>query len=365
VTRHEEFAVKLERIRGYMDAHNLSAVALTRTDNFAWATCGGDNHVATAADSGVATLVVTDDAATVVTNNIEAARIEQEELDGLAPQVISFDWHEERLAELVREIGGARVGADTGIPGAQPLVSSFNELRWQLTDSEIARYRWLGRRVSEAVGGTCKAISPGHTEDSIAGLLSAKLLGQGITPAVLLVAVDDRIEQYRHPIPKLQELKRCAMVVTCGRKWGLIVSCTRLVHFGPLPDELRRKHQACCDVDAAFILATQPEAAVSDIFAGALHAYARAGYADEWTLHHQGGATGYATRDYKATLHDEHVVRENQAFAWNPSITGTKSEDTILATADGPEVLSAAEDWPMVTARLGDREIHRPDILVR
>jgi hypothetical protein len=44
---------------------------------------------------------------------------------------------------------------------------------------------------------------------------------------------------------------------------------------------------------------------------------------------------------------------------WNPSITGTKSEDTILTRAAGraPEILTAMTDWPM----LGQR----PDILVR
>ena len=365
MTRAQEFAVKLDRIRGYMGAHNLTAVALTRQDSFAWATCGGDSHVATATDGGVATLVVTDEGASIVTSNIEAGRIADEELQGLALPVASFDWHEDRLPELVREIGGAHVGADTGIAGTQPLSPSFNELRWQLTEPEIERYRWLGRRVADAVAGTCKAINPGETEDSIAALFSAKLLGQGITPGVVLIAVDERIERYRHPIPKPKELKRYAMVVTCGRKWGLYVSATRLVHFGPLPDQLARKHQACCDVDAAFILATEPGAAASDIFSGAVDAYACAGFADEWTFHHQGGATGYGTRDYKGTLYDEHIVLENQAFAWNPSITGTKSEDTILATANGPEVLSAAQDWPMVAARWGDTEIQRPDILVR
>jgi len=365
VTRAEEFVVKLDRIRGYMDAHSLTGVALTRQDNFAWATCGGDNHVAIATDGGVATLVVTEDAATVVTTNIEAERIANEELQDLGIEVAAFEWHQNRLAQLVCEIGGARVGADTGIDGTELLSPAFAELRWQLTEGEIERYRWLGRRVADAVAGTCKAIQPGETEDSIAGMLSAKLLGDGITPGVVLVAVDERIEKYRHPIPKLQQLERCAMVVTCGRRWGLYISCTRLVHFGPLPEELARKHQACCDVDAAFILATEPGTAVSDIFSGAVEAYASAGFEDEWKFHHQGGATGYGTRDYKGTLYDEHIVLENQAFAWNPSIRGTKSEDTILATSNGPEVLSAAWDWPMRTARFAGREIQRPDILVR
>jgi hypothetical protein len=56
---------------------------------------------------------------------------------------------------------------------------------------------------------------------------------------------------------------------------------------------------------------------------------------------------------------------ENQPFAWNPSITGTKSEDTILATSQGPQVITAAQDWPMVSVEGEDGAWQRPDILVR
>jgi hypothetical protein len=56
---------------------------------------------------------------------------------------------------------------------------------------------------------------------------------------------------------------------------------------------------------------------------------------------------------------------ENQPFAWNPSITGTKSEDTILATSTGPEIITPARDWPMVSVEGDDGAWQRPDILVR
>ncbi len=59
------------------------------------------------------------------------------------------------------------------------------------------------------------------------------------------------------------------------------------------------------------------------------------------------------------------MVQPWQAFAWNPSITGTKSEDTILATPDGPEVISGSPDWPLVEATAAGRLVARPDILVR
>ena len=93
--------------------------------------------------------------------------------------------------------------------------------------------------------------------------------------------------------------------------------------------------------------------------------YAKTGFRDEWKLHHQGGATGYSGRDYKGTSNSKEIVELNQAFAWNPSITGTKSEDTIIALKDKTEIITQAADWPMLTIKYEDQVIQRPDIYIR
>ena len=54
----------------------------------------------------------------------------------------------------------------------------------------------------------------------------------------------------------------------------------------------------------------------------------------QFTEHHQGGPCGYQGRDYLGSPSAPGVVLENQPYAWNPSITGTKSEDTIMATTE-------------------------------
>ncbi|MGD0094503.1 MAG: aminopeptidase P family protein, partial [Planctomycetota bacterium] len=83
-------------------------------------------------------------------------------------------------------------------------------------------------------------------------------------------------------------------------------------------------------------------------------------------IHHQGGPTGYQGRSYLGTPQDERQVLENQAFAWNPSICGTKSEDTILACAGGIEFLSApTKSWPVVAVRSGEKTCKRADILLK
>ena len=97
------------------------------------------------------------------------------------------------------------------------------------------------------------------------------------------------------------------------------------------------------------ILGTRPGTTAGEVLAAAQRAYARVGFPDEWRLHHQGGAIGYQPREYNAFPGSPEVILANQAFAWNPSICGTKSEDTILAGPAGPEVLTCASgDWPAV-----------------
>ena len=94
-----------------------------------------------------------------------------------------------------------------------------------------------------------------------------------------------------------------------------------------------------------------------------IEAYRSAGYPDEWKLHHQGGAIGYTGRDYRTSFETADVVQANQGFTWNPSLTGTKSEDTILATADGPQPVTLPVLFPRMQLEVDGAVFERPVIL--
>ena len=126
---------------------------------------------------------------------------------------------------------------------------------------------------------------------------------------------------------------RCSS--SAARKWGLVCSVTRLVHFGPLPDELRRKQEALAVVDATYIAAHAPTPSSATSSPRRRRPTRHGGFADEWQLHHQGGPVGYEPREYLGVPGSQDEVREGQVYAWNPSITGTKMEDTVLVGADG------------------------------
>ena len=347
-----------------MDREGIDVVAITNVGNFAWLTCGGSNWVGTASDVGATTAVVTRDAKYIVCNNVEAPRIADEEVGGQGFEFRTFPWHKDAASRIIKEIAsGGVIGSDVPMDGARNV--SLDACRQSLTEAEVERYKWLGANAGECLSLACREIEPSMTEHEIAAVLDRHLYARGIVPTLTLVATDERILKYRHPIPTDRKLEHMAMLVTGARKWGLIVSASRLVHFGPLPDDLRRRHDAVARVDAELIAATKPGARMGDIFRVGMEAYAQVGFPGEWKLHHQGGPTGYRAREFRVHEGTDSLVVENQAFAWNPSITGTKSEDTIIAMPSGPIILSEMDDWPNVHVEIDGVTIARPDILVR
>lgn len=359
-----ELEAKRSRLLAWMASHELDAVYLSRVSNFAWYTGGLEPVVMLSSDRAEAGLLITPERSYVVCNTIEHPRLRDE--DRLEDQGYTFHaspWYHGApdFSELVR---GRRWGADWPLPGCSDVSTDIARLRFQLLPEEVDRYRRLGRVSGLAVERAARQVRPGMTEMEIAGRMAVEAMREGITPTMLLVGADERIFRYRHPIPTSRALETYALLAICARRWGLVASLTRLVHFGPLGPELQAKQEACAFVDATYNLSTVVGAAVSDVFHKAAKAYDDAGFPEEWKKHNQGGSAGYESRDYEGTPTCPERVLEEQGFAWNPSITGVKSEDTIIAHADGPEFLTMTRDWPTVRVTIGGQHLDRPAILI-
>lgn len=356
---------KVGRLRALMRDRTLDGIVLRRVSSVGWATGGATSAINTATDFGVGELLVTATSRYLATTNIEAPRFEHE--DGLVAQgwePLVGPWYGANQAYEAR-LKGLRLGADAPVAGAVDLSTEIARMRANLLPAEAARFRELSRRCAGAITAAMRRIEPGMSEHQIAALLADETAARGVWPVVDLVAVDQRIRTYRHPPATDKKLERHAMVVLCGRKWGLVCSVTRFVHFGPLPAELEKKQRAVARVDATFLSATRPGATLGEVFARAVAAYGAEGFGEEWTLHHQGGAAGYEPREYLGLPGSTEVVREGQSYAWNPSITGTKSEDTILVGAGENEVMTETDDWPAVEVEVDGTTYRRPAVLVK
>jgi antitoxin VapB len=292
-------------------------------------------------------------------------RLFAEELTGLPFEPLTLPWYEpDALADTVAEIAnGGAVAGDVALPGVQPRHADIAALRYQLTPEEQARLRDLSARVGAAMETAAGEIAPGISEYAIAGLLAEECFLRDMTPALLLVGTDERAHRFSQPLPTGKTLERYTLLTLAAQRHGLIVSLTRLVHFGDVPDDLRQRAEACARIDAAAIAATRPGARASDIFAQIEAAYTREGHTDEWLHHHQGGAAGYALREWLATPDSSEMVHENQPFTWNPSLAGVQSADTVLAQADRADILTSTPHWPTLHVQVDGVQIERPAIL--
>jgi Xaa-Pro aminopeptidase len=354
------------RLDEYLSEADVEAVWFLTPTGFAWATGGGDNVVSRT--SGGVGAVGYDAAGDwhLVADNIEADRLATEELAVDAAHH-EFAWHESDLATEVAAVSPDSAAADADIPGLQSLDPS--RVRLPLVDGDIERYRALGEAAAGVVETVAREIDPDDTEASVAAGVRAALEVRDIAAPVVLVGGAERLSKYRHFTPKPVPVGDYAIVSVTAEWKGLHASLTRTVAFDP-PDWLDHRHTVCMFMEATALGATHAAGTAggdtASVFRGIAAGYEHFDAAEEWREHHQGGAAGYAGREWFVTPDGDDPVELPAAFAYNPSYQGAKSEDTVLITDDDIEILTSTGDWP-TTAVDGydyDLVLQRPQVLL-
>ena len=186
-------------------------------------------------------------------------------------------------------------------------------LRFSLTEAEVLKAKEIAQVCSDETAVFIAGMKPGITEQQMAAELNCRLLWQGIKPAVLLIGTDERVFTCRHPVVTDKKLEQYGLVSLVGEKWGIHITLTRSFYFGNIPQELKEKQIKVNQVDA-FMIANTILGKHSDLaFEACKKEYADLGYPNEWKLHHQGGAIGYAPREFRAGERNE-LVQANQMF---------------------------------------------------
>ena len=327
------------RLLELMDRLGLEALLLRRSVNFAWYTDGADNRVDHASPFGVADVLVTSDSEYVFTDNIEAPRMREEQTPNF--EVVEHPWHGDEAGALRDVVGDVSLGADFPLEGAPDISEEVAPLRYILDPDALGRYRRAGADAAMAVAEAADSLEPGMSEREAAANLAAACRKRDLFSPVLLVAADDRIARYRHPIPHGGRIERRAMLVVSAERGGLYANVTRMVHFEEPDTELKRRQGACETILRRMREeATRPGRTLANAFEDCRRFYADEGFPDEWRLHHQGGMTGYASREVIATPRTRQEIQVGQTFAWNPSITGAKAEETFILDESGPAVIT-------------------------
>jgi Xaa-Pro dipeptidase len=367
---NSELETKTERIVKMIHDEALDAVLLNTQHNFAWLTCGGSNGIDVSRENGAGFLLVTKDGGRyVLANNIEIVRLMSEELPAYSKfEPIEITWQAEKDPQAIRNAaksvaGGDKLGCDVGFPETLWIEPSIASCRYELTTEEIERFRSVGHDAGEAINNVIAKLIPGQSENEVARIVRIALSRYQIFSVVTLIAGDERISKYRHPVPTDNIWKNTLLIVICARRNGLIASLSRIICAGDIPSDLQRKTVACAAVNTALYDSTRIGATGSELYSVAAAAYEDQGFGDEIGKHHQGGAAGYRTRDWVAHPASTDVVRPNQAFAWNPSITGTKTEETTILTDAGLEVITSSPGFPTISTVLNGCEYFSPGIL--
>lgn len=365
-----EIEEKLNRVYKFLNDNKLDGILFTQVRNVYWITAGlANNQIVLNKDAGAASLLILKNGNKyLICNGAEAQRMMDESLSELGYELIKYNWFDANpvkdvRGELVKQFG--KIGSDIDFPGTLNVAEKFKPLRYSFNDFEIIRYAYVARMSTEAVAEVCMKIKPGMNEFEIETMTANALRDRQIIPTVLLTAVDKRIYNYRHALPGGAVLENYAMINICAEKWGMPIAVTRFVHFGSLPGELKTKLEKTTIINAHYQEMTRPGVAASEIFEKMKEWYASAGYENEWMLHHQGGAIGYDDREWVIYPGIKEVVQNNQPFAWNPTITGAKVEETIIVNQNGFEVLTKSPNWPMIIVNLNGKKYPQPSILIR
>ena len=357
MSRTAEQREKRARIKAFLQSRGLEAVVLRKGANVAWI-IGGRAHIPTTLELSCMDVIVYSDRIVVVTNKIEAPRLQAEELSG-DEELIVVNWFESRDAQLPK---GPTIGTDGADSDRVNILADIENLRRSLNIHEVDRLKSIGHDASEALTSALSIIEPGDSEVDVASEIAEQLWQRDLEPVVLLVAGENRISKFRHPLPTTETIGKTAMGVICARRKGLIASVTRIVYFGEIPRAMNDTYLQLLEVERAFLDHTRPGVTLGEAFKKGEVAYALHGFEkDEWTNHHQGGPTGYLPRDFPAHEKSTQLIGPNNAIAWNPSGQGLKVEDTLITSDSSFEFITLSQGWP--TVNVGGRT--RPALLSR
>ena len=359
---NRELETKLNRVRNMITEKDLDALYIKGQDNFAWLTCGGRNYAGLGA-VGNCGLLVTKDKTYAITNNIEAPRmIDEEHLENLGFKVTYGAWYDSSFENrtLSSLVPSVKIGYDTS-----DCSKDVQLLRFDLVEEEIERYKKIGEDASLAMEEAGMAIDLGMSEYEVAASIMAKMEEKGLEVVSCMVAADERISKYRHALPTEKIIEGRVQFGGNFRRSGLVISLTRFVWFYEPTEEERKQYRDNQIIDCTYMATSKPGATFVSALEKGKAKYEELGYAGEFEKHHQGGPIGYQGRDYKVDFNTPGVIADHQGFCWNPTITGTKSEDTIVSTKEGIIPITKPILFPKTVIEVEGMVFERPDILVK
>ncbi len=348
---------RIDTLRNFYRGKGATSIHLVLASNLYWL-LGGRVQVGVGGVNGVCEVVVNNDGIYVITNTIEERRLREEEIGDNA-EFLTSSWKGPLESTKFKALLGVAPLED------KDYEADMCSLRSVLLEGQIEELRLISLAAGAAMEKTCFSLQRGMSEHEIASLIAQQCYAQGLEPIVLFAACDERISRYRHALSTDNRLDRIAMISLGARKHGLNTSITRFVSFGEVDEQTKRAQEAVNKLAALLYAKSRPAASYLELFSELERGYQEVGYPDEILLHHQGGLAGFQVREVKINGRVEGIVQANQVFAWNPSITGFKSEDLLLIGTQENQILTQTPNLPSETVSYEGKTFSLSTFLVR
>lgn len=362
--RRADIDGKQARIAELLQETECDGLLILEPENFAWLTSGGNAHSLHVEEQPA--LYFTTDQRWALSSNVDSQRLFDEEVNGLGFQVQEWPWQKGKKEFLEYFCANKRLACDRKMEGSKSVAEYLRQHRRALTAYEQVGYRVLGQIAVHALEATGRGTTPDDlSEQEIAGQISHRLWHRGAELLSVSVLADGRSELYRQAAAAPARIHRNCVLTLTARKFGLCVTASRMLSFGPPDEGLAREQDAACKISATYIASTWPDALPRQILATARRVYQLTGYEHEWRLSPQGHVTGRAAIELALTPQTEELFRQGWAVTWRSSVGAAVSCDTFLITDQGPESITPAESWPQKRIRVQGGESLRPFILQR
>ena len=354
-TVEQEIAHKLAQMRRWLEQEGAGALRLRGVDWFAWATAGASGGSCLSAECGHAEVLVTHDAAYILTDEAEARRLRHDEVRGPWTWQVT-PWMQPRLAELREHFvqhaaGGRPVLCDRPGVFERSLPVLLREERLALLPPEQLRYRAVGRLSASAASEALRAARPEWTEQELAGACARALWARGLLTMHVMAVGAERRRHYLRAPPSSTPLGDSVVLALCARRFGLCASLCRQRRFRPAQAGVDEADAALLALEAVALDACEVGNALSMVYHALDSAYAYAGQPDAVLRQRQGGITGYQAPELAAGSCTELLLKDGMALAFHPGLPGGMIEDTFMLSAERLRNLTFDPAWPSISVQ--------------
>ncbi|HLW65031.1 MAG TPA: M24 family metallopeptidase [Gemmataceae bacterium] len=362
--RVAEIANRQERMGELLREHEADGLLVLDPANFSWLTAGGSFRGIPHSEEFPA-LYFSTQQHWLLCANVDTQRIFDEEIDGLAFQLKEWAWDRGRQLFLADLCVGKKMLCDQTLGECVNAGERLRTMRRTLTAWEQERLKELGKTVAHALEATCRNVSPGESEEEIAGQLGHRLIHRGVEPVDLQVFADSRARRYKRGGPTPAKIERTCVLLATGKRWGLHVTASRTVSFGPPDEKFYYDFEVSCRQAAMQIAGSVAFANPANILSAGIRVLTMNEREHEWRLTPPGWLTGHAPVELPFLPNTKDEIEPGWPLVWMASVGGANSADTILIGESSTQIITPTELWPLKRIRITGQPIERPDILIR